>query len=132
MTASTQPQAITLPPLGPGPVHQDESIWLPQLFAQAVASGSALIKDRTFTRCRLEGPAVLLAAGGVRFDACDMGYTGGDVRNLLLRPVGAEKVIGAVAFENCTFRECAFFAVGFTGNEAFIENFLQVVGDARP
>jgi len=126
MTVTDQP--MTLPPLGDGPHYTDQQIWLPQLIARSMSAGSAVIKDRTFTRCRLEGPAVMLAAGGVHFDACDMGYTGGDIRNLLLRPVGPEKVIGAIAFQDCAFRECSFYAVGFTGSPAFLDNFLQVLG----
>lgn len=129
MTAS--PQTLTLPPLGDGPVYEDQQIWLSQLIAQSMTTGSALIKGRTFNRCRLEGPAVLLATGGVHFDACDMGYTGGDIRNLLLRPVAPEKVIGAIAFEDCRFSYCSFFAVGFTGSPDFIDNFIQVVGGPR-
>lgn len=123
---------LTLPPLDDQPVYEDQHIWLPQLFAQSMVAGSAVIKDRTFIRCRLEGPGVLLAAGGVEFDGCDMGYTGGDIRNLLLRPVGPEKVIGALPFQNCVFRQCTFYAVGFTGSPAFLDNFMQVVGSARP
>ncbi|MFN3816382.1 hypothetical protein [Brevundimonas sp.] len=126
MTATAQ--SMTLPPLGDGPEYEDQQIWLPQLIAQSMAAGSAAIKGRTFTRCRLEGPAVMLAAGGVHFDACDMGYAGGDARNLLLRPVGPEKVIGTIAFQDCTFRECSFYAVGFTGSPTFLDSFLQVLG----
>ena len=115
-------------PLGDGPIYEREQIWLPQLSAQALAAGQVLIDGKTFIDCRIEGPAVLLAVGGCSFDACDMGYSGGDVRNLLLRPVGPEKVIGAVAFRNCSFRRCAFSMVGFTGSPAFIDNFLTVLG----
>jgi hypothetical protein len=115
-------------PLGDGPTYEREQIWLPQLMAQSLRDGKPEIVGKTFIDCRIEGPAVLLAADGCDFDACDMGFTGGDVRNLLLRPVGPQKVIGAISFRNCTFRRCAFFAVGFTGGPVFIDNFLRVLG----
>jgi len=115
-------------PLGNGPTYEREQIWLPQLIAQTMAGGRAIVEGKTFIDCRIEGPAVLLAVDGCDFDGCDMGASGGDLRNLLLRPVGPEKVIGAIAFRNCTFRRCAFFAVGFTGSPAFIDNFLTVLG----
>ncbi|HYC97162.1 hypothetical protein [Brevundimonas sp.] len=115
-------------PLGDGPTYEREQIWLPQLAAQAISSGNPLIDGKTFIDCRIEGPAVLLPVDGCDFDACDMGYAGGDLRNLLLRPVGPQKVIGAIAFRNCTFRRCVFVAVGFTGSPAFTDNFLTVLG----
>lgn len=118
-------------PLGDGPVHEREQIWLPQLIAQAFKAGASQIEGKTFIDCRIEGPAVLLAVGGCDFDGCDMGYSGGDIRNLLLRPVSPTKVIGAIAFENCVFRRCNFFAVGFTGSEQFLNSFIDVLGKDR-
>lgn len=114
--------------IGPGPTYEKAQIWLPQLAAETMSAGKVLIEGRTFIDCRLEGPAVLLAAGGCHFDACDMGYSGGDIRNLLLSPVGPEKVIGPIAFQNCTFRRCNFFAVGFTGSPDFLRSFQATIG----
>ena len=121
-------KSMTLRPLGDGPTYEREQIWLPQLIAQTIRAGQGLIEGKTFIDCRLEGPAVIMPVGACEFDACDMGYSGGDVRNLLLAPVGAEKVIGVIAFRNCTFRRCNFFAVGFTGSPEFLKNFHAVVG----
>ena len=121
-------QSISLRPLGDGPTYEREQIWLPQLIAQTIRAGQGLIEGKTFIDCRLEGPAVIMPVGACEFDACDMGYSGGDVRNLMLAPVGAEKVIGAIAFRDCTFRRCKFFAVGFTGSPTFLKNFHAVVG----
>ncbi|WP_426022193.1 hypothetical protein [Brevundimonas sp. PWP3-1b1] len=117
--------------IGEGPIYDKANIWLPQLIAETMAAGQSLIENRTFTDCRIEGPAVLLAAGGCEFDACDMGYSGGDIRNLLLAPVGPEKVIGAIGFRNCAFRRCKFFAVGFTGAPEFLKNFEAVLSQGR-
>jgi len=118
---------ITFKRIGDGPVYEKVNIWLPQLIAEAMSDRRNLIENRTFVDCRIEGPAVLLAAGGCEFDACDMGWSGGDIRNLLLAPVGPEKVIGAIAFRNCAFRRCSFFAVGFTGAPEFLKNFESVL-----
>ncbi|MBN9467097.1 hypothetical protein [Brevundimonas sp.] len=119
---------ITFKRIGDGPIYEKAQIWLPQLIAEAMSGGSSLVENKTFVDCRIEGPAVLLAMGGCDFDACDMGWTGGDIRNLLLAPVGPEKVIGAVGFRNCVFQRCKFFAVGFTGAPEFLKNFQNVLG----
>jgi hypothetical protein len=101
-------------------------IWLPELMRVAFEAGSAVIQDRTFTECLLEGPAVVLAAGGLQLEGCNLGYTAGDIRNLLLRPVAPSKAVGALPFRNCRFDRCEFFAVGFTGPEDFIRSILAV------
>lgn len=123
--------AITFKRIGDGPIYDRANIWLPQLIAEAMSAGRNLIENKTFTDCRIEGPAVLLAAGGCKFDECDMGFSGGDIRNLLLAPVGPEKVIGTIAFQNCEFLRCKFHAVGFTGAPAFLQNFEAVLGQGR-
>ena len=83
-------KSMTLRPLGDGPTYEGEHIWLPQLIAESIRAGRGVIEDKTFIDCRLEGPAVVMPVGACEFDGCDMGYSGGDVRNLLLAPVGAE------------------------------------------
>jgi hypothetical protein len=120
-----------LPPLtalGAGPVYRDMHIWLPQLFAEHARAGSAVIEGKTFENCRFEGPAVLLSIAGNAFDNCNMGEAGGDTRNLLLAPVGAQKVVGVVPFKGCAFRDCAFYMVGFTGSPDFLKHFDKAVG----
>lgn len=108
--------------LGPGPIHEGKDIWLPQLVAEAVRRGEQVIEGMTFIDCRIEGPAVLCPVGGVHFEACDLGNSGGDVRNLMLAPLGPDKITGAIAFRNCTFRRCRFLAVGFTGSPDFLKD----------
>lgn len=127
----TDPAPTPWRDLGDGPVYEREPIWLPQLVARSLAAGQPEIVGKTFIECRIEGPAVLLAVGGCDFDGCDMGYHGGDVRNLLLRPVGPQKVIGAIAFRDCVFRRCQFAGVGFTGAPAFLDSFIQVLGGGQ-
>ncbi|MBW3559941.1 MAG: hypothetical protein KY449_09270 [Proteobacteria bacterium] len=108
------------------PRFQDQEVWLPALMMAALQAGERAITGRSFTNCLLHGPAVFLAAGGNAMNACNMGFTGGDTRNLLLRPVSPTGVIGAIPFADCRFEWCDFDAVGFTGNEAFIASILGV------
>ena len=120
-----------LTPIGPGPHYEGVHIWLPQLFAETARSGASVIEGKTFVNCQFEGPAVILPVQGCAFQNCNMGDANGDIRNMLLTPMGPEKVIGVIAFRNCTFRDSAFFAVGFTGAPDFLQQFAAMVGD-RP
>ena len=110
---------------------QDQEVWLPALILAALQAGERVIAGRSFSNCMLHGPAIFLAVGGNSMDACNLGFTGGDTRNLLLRPVSPSSVIGAIPFANCTFEWCDFDAVGFTGNEAFINSILTL-GEGEP
>ena len=120
-----------LTPVGPGPVYEDVHIWLPQLYAEAARGGQSAIENRTFTRVRFEGPAVILPIGGCTFQNCNMGDPGGDIRNMLFVPAGPQKVTGAIPFVKCTFRDCAFVAVGFTGSADFLRQFQEMVGGGQ-
>ena len=105
---------------------KDEIVWLPGLMMEALGDGQRVIKGRTFTNCLLHGPAVFLAVNGVSMDACNLGYAGGDLRNLVLRPVSPTTVIGTIPFEDCRFAWCDFDKIGFTGSEDFIQSVLSV------
>ena len=105
---------------------RDAIIWLPGLIVESIADRQPVIRGRTFTNCLLHGPAVFLAIQGVSLDGCNLGYSGGDVRNLVLRPASPTSVIGAIPFENCTFVDCDFDKVGFTGNDQFVDAILGV------
>ncbi|KDP93822.1 hypothetical protein ER13_15990 [Brevundimonas sp. EAKA] len=121
---------LKLPLIGVGPAYEGVQIWLPQLILEAAQRGEAVITGKTFRNCFLEGPAVLLAVGGCRFDNCNMGDAMGDTRNLLLAPVGPQKVTGTVTFSDCSFVDCRFLRVGFTGAPEFLANIQQVLGGA--
>ena len=105
---------------------RDEIVWLPGLIMESLADGEAVIKGRTFTNCLLHGPAVFLAVQGVSLNGCNVGHARGDMRNLVLRPVSPTSVVGAIAFENCTFTDCDFDKIGFTGAESFIQSILSI------
>ncbi|MNE14174.1 hypothetical protein [uncultured Brevundimonas sp.] len=125
MTDVTAP--ITLERLGPGPEYKG-NVWLPQLFMETSRAGVPVIENRTFVECLIEGPAVLLPLEGCRFDGCNMGDAHGDPRNLLLQPVGPERVTGAIPLKNCTFINCRFIGVGFTGTQAYLDEMVAALG----
>ena len=104
----------------------DAMIWLPLLMQAVVRGGQTVIRGRTFRNCLLSGPAVMLALKGVDLDGCNLGWGGGDMRGLILRPLSPTTVVGTLPFEDCRFVECDFNGVGFTGPEAFIEALLAV------
>lgn len=100
-------------------VFEDVDLSLPELLLFSAARGAPLIQGRTFRRCRLQGPAILLVGEDVTFDGTNFGDPRGDIRNLLLRPEGT-KAIGTVPVRACVFEGCEFHGVGFTGSDAFL------------
>ncbi len=110
-----------------GPNFRDLNLWLPELFRLNLQrTRQNVMHGMTFTNCQIEGPAVIVALGGVQFDACNLGDAKGDMRTLLLRPLAADKVTGAVALQDCRFVDCDFYAIGYTGPESFLQQLLQV------
>lgn len=92
--------------------------------AHLQAGGGAVIEGRSFTDCLIEGPGLMLVQDGVNFDGVNFGPTGGDMRNMLFRPLGG-RAIGAIPVRNCTFLNCRFSAVGITG----ADDLLQMLTD---
>jgi hypothetical protein len=125
-------QDIILPALGLGPVYDKATIWIPQLLAEASRRGESLIENKNFIDCQLEGPCVIVPVGQCDFSACDFGWSGGDVRNLLLQPMGPNRIIGAIGFKDCTFTRCTFISVGYSGPPEFLDNMTRNVAAARP
>jgi len=109
-------------------VFVDVDLSLPELLLFSAARGVPLIQGRTFRRCRLQGPAILLVAEDVTFDGTNFGDPRGDIRNLLLRPEGT-RAIGTVPLRTCVFEGCEFHGVGFTGSDAFL-NEVRALGGA--
>ena len=123
---------LTLEPLGAGPTHVRVNIWLPQLYIESLRAGSQVIENRRFEGCLFEGPAVILPIEGCQFDGCDLGDANGDPRSLMLAPLGANRVVGPIAFKNCQFINCRFVGVGFTGAPAFLDDMAQAIGGGAP
>ena len=102
--------------------------------ASMQAGGGAMLEGRTFTDCTIEGPAVMLVLENVSFDRTNFGPTGGDLRNMLFRPMG-EMGIGAVPVRNCTFTNCRFQLLGITGNDQLLNMLIEqvaTVDSSRP
>ncbi|QYC10299.1 hypothetical protein [Brevundimonas nasdae] len=110
-------------------IFKDVDINLFDLYEACQAQG--MITDRTFIGCRLQGPAILLAAVGVTFDECNLGESGGDVRNLLLKPMGP-RALGCVPIRNCSFIGCEFYNVGYTGPQDFLDDLAAVPTTSGP
>ena len=92
--------------------------------------GGAIIEGRTFTDCFIEGPAVMLVLEGTHFEGVNFGPTGGDLRNILFRPMSGQRAIGAVPVRNCTFRNCQFHTLGITGSDDLLQMLVNQVATA--
>lgn len=106
-------------------MFENEDLALYDLFAHHLRTGRSVIDGVSFKGCRVEGPAVMLVLDGTTFDATNFGESKGNIGNLVLRPV-AHMAIGAIPVRNCSFDGCEFHALGFTGNEAIIEQILAI------
>ncbi|MGZ9100815.1 MAG: hypothetical protein ACXW3O_14030 [Brevundimonas sp.] len=89
--------------------------------ASLQAGGGAQIDGRTFVNCDIEGPAVMLVQDGNLFEGTNFGPSGGDMRNMLFRPLSGKMAIGAIPVSNCVFRNCRFHALGITGGDDVLE-----------
>ena len=95
--------------------------------ANIQAGGGAVIEGRTFSDCLIEGPAVMLVLDGNQFEGTNFGPTGGDIRNMLFRPLTGKMAIGSVPVRNCTFRNCQFHTLGITGNDELLQMLTEQV-----
>jgi hypothetical protein len=100
-------------------VFENVDLTLYDVFAHSAQNGTPMIHGRTFKGCRIQGPAIVLVSNGVTFDETNFGDSRGDIRNLVLKPVG-DKTIGTVPMRDCAFIGCEFYGVGFTGTDEFI------------
>lgn len=107
----------------------DADINLYDLYAACQAQGAVI--GRTFTGCRLQGPAIVLISGGTTFEETNFGDPRGDMRNLLLQPMGT-KALGTVPMRDCRFVGCEFYNVGFTGAQDILEQLAAVPSITRP
>lgn len=121
---------LTLPTYGLGPTYTGLDIWLPLLMApdRAVEHSGPVIQARSFIDCRLFGPAVMIPLSGCAFDACNMGASDNDIRNLMLSPMGPAKITGCIAFQDCRFLRCDFISIGFTGSPEFLAELAKIDG----
>ncbi|MCA3699910.1 MAG: hypothetical protein IOB84_09005 [Brevundimonas sp.] len=106
-------------------VFENEDMALYDLFMATLRQGRAIIEGITFKGCRIEGPAVMLVLDGTSFEATNFGNSKGNMGNMVLRPA-ANIAIGTIPVRNCTFDGCEFFGLGFTGEEAIVEQILAI------
>jgi hypothetical protein len=96
------------------------------LFRDTMLRGKARVRNITFTDCRLEGPVVMVVMGRCTFEATNFGYSGGDARALTVSSGVHGRIVGALPFEDCTFVNCGFAAVGFAGATAFLDQIVAL------
>lgn len=106
----------------------DEDLALYDLYRHHLQTNRSIVDGVTFTRCRIEGPSIMLVLDGTRFDRTNFGEAKGDIANLILRPTGA-MAIGTIPLRNCAFIDCEFFMLGFTGNTATLDQLLTIGKD---
>lgn len=108
---------------------EKEAVWLASLAVHHWNAGEMAISGKTFTDCVIEGPAVLAVMNGTTFRDCNLGIAE-DPRTLLFRPLG-EKMAGVVGMADCTFVNCRFVQVGFTGGDEVLETLETQLVSAR-
>ena len=92
---------------------ENEPVYLP-LFALEL-EGYVYVRDKTFTNCRIYGPAVIVPSvpstyGGTFLGNCT--FYGEADAILWLAPEDRSGYIGLIAFEGCVFDGCEFYRVG--------------------
>lgn len=107
---------------------KNEAVWLPMLAVWHWNTGETAIRDKIFTDCLIEGPAVTAVMEGTFFESCTMGTTT-DVKTLLFRPVSRQMMAGVIGMANCRFERCRFVQVGFTGSDDLLN---QLEAAVRP
>ena len=112
--------------------YEEMIIPLYALFRQMAAKGERHIQNKTFIRCRIDGPAVVLPLGGLTFQNCDMGVKDGDVTPLILKPMSASNVIGVIGMANCRFEDCKLFSIGFTAPHDALDDLAIALGGQGP
>lgn len=101
---------------------------LVDLYRAVVAAGAGgVIEGRMFEDCVIDGPALVLVLDGTHFDGVDFGPCDGDVRGMLFRSLNGTMAVGSIPVRDCTFRNCRFHNLGFTGNEALLQTLAEQV-----
>lgn len=103
-------------------------IWLPAMSLHLLRNGVHVIEGRTFTECQIDGPAVIMPVGGVKFNGCAMGLTS-DPMTLVLKTMSTHAA-GVIAVKDCTFERCRFNGIGFAGDADFAETFKTIMSQS--
>ncbi|MBU4197758.1 MAG: hypothetical protein KJ911_13540 [Alphaproteobacteria bacterium] len=106
-----------------------EAIWLPLLSVQLMNAGEPVVRNKTFTDCVIEGPAMITPLGGTTFESCHMG-SASDPQSLLFTPRGPT-LVGVIGLENCAFIRCRMVQIGYTGNPEFLADMTKLLANAK-
>jgi len=90
------------------------------------ADGNLRIKDRNFTDCIIQGPAMATFVGESKFIHLTFGGNGGMESVLHEVPTSGPKQ-GIIAFINCTFTRGEFRRIGIYGSKDFLDMFRREV-----
>jgi hypothetical protein len=115
-------QGITIPPTTtttPPPTMDETRMTYIQnrdIYISDLVRHEDKISARVFENCLIIGPAIITFIG---CDARDSGFEG-DLESLFIE-VPERRILGAIAFENCLFRNCHFRRVGIIGTPDLIQ-----------
>ena len=129
MTTNRNPATRTLATLADykGKVFKDKNLLLFEVFrANLEATSDIRIQNVSFENCQIEGPAVMLPLGACTFDDTNFGSAEGDMRTLIVHSASPDRVTGVIPMVGCTFNSVDFFAIGFTGDKAFLDSLLEL------
>lgn len=82
---------------------------------------SDVITDRTFTNCRIWGPAVLGADATDAFYSSIFNYGNATPDSMLITTTN-DIVLGCIGLKNCVFRSCQFYRLSFIGSAKQMED----------
>ena len=111
--------------LGTRLVFEKERIPLGHLVEALEVAGQTLT-GRRFVDCVVHGPCVVIPANETKFNQCNLGDVAGDVRNLFLRAAGP-MIVGGIPLNDSVFDGCIFMGVGFAGDDAFVDAFIDLL-----
>ena len=97
--------------------------------AQLVSAKDGVLRGHRFESCLLEGPAVLHLGEDVVLEGNTFPLPDGNVESILwdIAP-NRPYVIGAVHVQKCTFTDCSFKQIGFTGPKETLDEFRADLG----
>lgn len=121
------PKTVSPPPADlTGQTFEGALIPLPAMIEARLAVGKRDIRGVEFTDCVIRGPGILVPGPDSNFIDSNLGDVEGDVRNIFLRAEGP-LIIGAINADGCQFLRCQFVGVGFSGDNAFIDQFVTLL-----
>jgi hypothetical protein len=95
-----------------------------QLRVTDLVTDSVVIADKSFERCVILGPAVVVPAGS-RFIGCS--FEGEPDAVVWEIPPSRTTLVGAIRLENCSFNACEFRGVGLGLGHDAAKEFLDAL-----